>query len=112
MIPEFRPGVNLTPGVHWTTWNELCDRFRATRWRRRLLGGLRVALEELRSVGCLTAYVDGSFVISKPELSDFDARLEEAGVDLDRLDPVLLTFDDGRAAQKAKYRGSCFRHPR
>ena len=31
-----------------------------------------------------------------------------ASVDPDRLDPVLLTFDRGRAAQKAKYRGELF----
>ncbi len=29
-------------------------------------------------------------------------------MDLDRLDPVLLTFDAGRAAQKAKYGGEFF----
>ena len=63
-----------------------------------MLGGLRVALDELRRAGCLTAYVDGSFVSSKPE----------PGVDLDRLDPVLLTFDGGRAAQKIKYKGELF----
>ena len=73
-----------------------------------MLGGLRVALDELRRAGCLTAYVDGSFVSSKPEPGDFDACWEEAGVDLDRLDPVLLTFDDGRAAQKIKYKGELF----
>ena len=30
------------------------------------------------------------------------------GVAPDQLDPVLLTFDHGRAAQKAKYRGELF----
>ncbi len=108
MIPEFEPDGNLPPGVHWATWRELHDRFGTTRWRRRLLVGLRAALENLRSAGCLTAYVDGSFVSSKSEPGDFDACWEEAGVDLDRLDPVLLTFDDGRAAQKAKYGGEFF----
>ena len=108
MTPEFEHVGNLPPGVHWATWNELYDRFGTTGWRRQLLGGLRVALEELRNAGCLTAYVDGSFVSSKSEPGDFDACWEEAGVDLDRLDPVLLTFDDGRAAQKAKYKGELF----
>ena len=73
-----------------------------------MLAGLRAALENLRSAGCLTAYVDGSFVSSKSEPGDFDACWEEAGVDLDRLDPVLLTFDAGRAAQKANYGGEFF----
>ncbi len=108
MAPEFEPGGNLPPGVHQATWSELYDRFGTTRWRRRLLVGLRAALENLQSAGCLTAYVDGSFVSSKSEPGDFDACWEEAGVDLDRLDPVLLTFDAGRAAQKAKYGGEFF----
>ena len=30
------------------------------------------------------------------------------GVDPDQLDPILLTFDRGRAAQKAKYPGELF----
>ncbi len=29
-------------------------------------------------------------------------------MDLERVDPVLLTFDDRRAAQKAKYGGELF----
>lgn len=108
MIPAFKPDGNLPPGIHWATWSELRDRFGTTWWRRRLLAGLRVALENLQSAGCLTAYVDGSFVSSKSEPGDFDACWELADVDLERLDPVLLTFDDGRAAQKAKYGGELF----
>ena len=108
MIPEFESDGNLAPGVHWATWSELYDRFGTTRWRRRLLAGLRVALENLRSAGCLTVYVDGSFVSSKSEPGDFDACWEVGGVDPERLDPVLLIFDGGRAAQKAKYGGEFF----
>ena len=108
MIPEFDPGGKLPPGVHWATWRELYDRFGTTPWRRRLLAGLRIALENLRRAGCSTAYVDGSFVSSKSVPGDFDACWEEVGVDLERLDPILLTFADGRAAQKAKYGGELF----
>ena len=108
MIPAFRPDGNLPPGIHWATWRELCDRFGATWWRRRLLAGLQAALQNLRGAGCLTVYVDGSFVSSKSEPGDFDACWELAGVDLERVDPVLLTFDDRRAAQKAKYGGELF----
>ena len=108
MIPEFGPGGNLPPGIHWATWGELHERFGTTPWRRQLLVGLRLAVENLRQAGCLTAYVDGSFVSSKSEPGDFDACWEEAGVDLERLDPILLTFADGRAAQKAKYGGELF----
>lgn len=108
MIREFGPGGNLPPGIHWAIWGELHERFGTTPWRRQLLVGLRLAVENLRQAGCLTAYVDGSFVSSKSEPGDFDACWEEADVDLERLDPILLTFADGRSDQKAKYGGELF----
>ena len=70
--------------------------------------GLKAAMDSLRDAGCRTVYVDGSFVTGKEIPGDFDACWEEAGVDPIILDPVLLTFDDGRAAQKAKYMGELF----
>ena len=108
MIPDFKPDGNLPPGVHWATWGEIFDRFGATQWRRDLLRGLRAALEALRIAGCQTVYLDGSFVSSKLVPGDFDACWEEAGMDFAVLDPVLLTFDADRAAQKAKFGGELF----
>ena len=70
--------------------------------------GLRAALENLKSAGCRTVYLNGSFVTSKSIPNDYDACWEEAGVDPTVLDPVLLTFDPGRAAQKARYLGELF----
>ena len=70
--------------------------------------GLREALENLKSAGCVTIYVNGSFVTSKTLPNDYDACWEEAGVDPAALDSVLLTFDPGRVTQKAKYMGELF----
>ena len=70
--------------------------------------GLGAVLENLKAAGCRTIYVDGSFVTSKELPNDYDACWEEAGVDPETLDPVLLTFDAGRATQKAKYFGESF----
>lgn len=39
---------------------------------------------------------------------DYDAAWEPRGVDPFRLDPVLLDFNNARAAMKAKYRGELF----
>ena len=39
---------------------------------------------------------------------DFDACWEEVGVAPELLDPVLLQFDAGRVAQKARYLGELF----
>ena len=55
-----------------------------------------------------TAHLDGSFVTDKVHPEDYDACWDEAGVGPAVLDPVLLTFDEGRAAQKAKCRGGLF----
>ena len=108
MIPEFEPDGNLPPGVHWATWEEINVRFGGTNWRRTLLTGLRAAADQLKLAGCQTIYLDGSFVTAKPEPGDFDGCWEEAGVHVQKLDPVLRTFAGGRAAQKAKFGGEFF----
>ena len=73
-----------------------------------MAGGVRAAIENLKNAGCLTFYINGSFVTAKDVPNDFDACWEEAGVDPTVLDPVLLTFDPGKVTQKAKYLGELF----
>jgi hypothetical protein len=107
-IPRFSDSGNLPEGVHDATWDEIIDRFGTNERRRELLDGLRRALDSLRAAGCLRAYLDGSFVTTKEEPGDFDACWEAAGVDPDHLDPVLLTFANRRAAQKARFGGELF----
>ena len=108
MVPDFAEGGLLPPGVHWATWEEVEERFGYTPWRQRLLHGFRAALENLRDAGCRTAYLDGSFVTENAVPGDYDACWDGHGVDPEVLDPVLLTFDSGRAAQKARYLGELF----
>ncbi len=84
------------------------DRFGNNPWRQRLITGFRAASESLRDAGCRTVYLNGSFVTSKTHPNDYDACWDEVGVDPTALDPVLLTFDAGRATQKAKYLGELF----
>ena len=86
-------------------WEEFVRRFGYNPRRVRLLMGLGAALDSLKSAGCRTAYIDGSFVTSKEYPNDFDGCWEEDAVDLPALDPVLLDFENDRAAQKAKYYG-------
>lgn len=108
MIPSFEPSGNLPPGIHSASWREFAERFGRTAQRRHLLAGLKAALEALRAAGCRAAYIDGSFVTAKESPGDFDGCWETEGVDVERLDPVLLTFDSGRATQKATYGGELF----
>lgn len=108
LIPAFQPNGNLPPGVYWEAWGEIESRFGHTFHRRGLLRGLSEAIDLLAKAGCPALYVDGSFVTEKEQPGDFDACWDVTGVDADELDPVLLEFDDGRAAQKARFGGELF----
>ena len=108
MVPPFDTDGLLPPGVHWAGWDELVDRFGGSPWRQRLMVGLRAVLDDLKRAGCRVVYLNGSFVTGKSVPNDYDACWEEDGVDPMALHPVLLTFDPGRAAQKAKYMGELF----
>jgi hypothetical protein len=108
VLPTLQKDGHLPPGVHATAWPELLKRFGNTPYRLGLLRGLRDAALNLKGAGCSTLYVDGSFVTSKRVPKDYDGCWDPAGVDLRKLDPVLMDFTSGRAAQKAKYGGELF----
>jgi hypothetical protein len=108
MIPPFDRSGNLPPGVHSAEWVEIISHYGVTSRLHTLLAGLRDALRNLQNAGCPLAYIDGSFVTIKPEPGDYDVCWAIAGVTPELLDPVLLDFSDGRAAQKARYGGELF----
>ena len=66
-------------------------------------------MENLKNAGCLTVYLNGSFVTNKEVPNDFDACWEEDGVDPAVLDPVLLTFDPAGLPRRRNTWGSCSR---
>ena len=108
MLPPFTNNGLLPRGIHWTSWDEITRRFGYTPWRRKLLDGLIEATNLLAQAGCRAIYIDGSFVTQKSTPGDFDACWDIEGVDLAKLDPVLLTFDPGRASQKQRFGGELF----
>jgi hypothetical protein len=111
MVPLFDADGKLPPGIHFCTWEEFVTRFGTTQHRLNLIAGLKIAMVQLRSAGCQTVYVDGSFVTHKLVPGDFDACWEANGVDIKQLQataPALLKFDSKRAAQKAAYGGEFF----
>ena len=109
MIPPFTsPTGYLPPGIHDATWGELVTRYGINPYRTRLLDGLLAALRNLRGAGCLLALIDGSFVTAKRFPGDYDGAWDPGGVDPGLVDPILLTFDNSRAAMKAKYLGELF----
>lgn len=108
MLPSFDENGNLPAGVHEANWDEIVQRFGETDHRRQLLRGLRAALDSLKAAGCGRAYIDGSLITSKAVPNDFDGCWDAEGVIPERLDPILLDFSAGRAAQKAKFLGEFF----
>lgn len=108
MIPNFAQNGNLPSGVHSAIWQEVVERFGFNAHRQYLLTGLKNALQSLKNAGCKVVYLNGSFVTAKEIPNDFDCCWEPDGVDPLLLDPVLLIFNNRRAAQKAKYYGELF----
>ncbi len=76
--------------------------------RSRLISGLRAAALNLHGAGCSVILLDGSFVSQKEFPNDYDGAWSPVGVDPNLVDPVLLNFDNQRAAMKAKYGGELF----
>lgn len=102
------PWPILPPGIHLATLAEVEMRFASNPKRRVQFSGFVAAIFSLRAAGCRRAFLDGSFVTAKPRPGDYDACWDPTGVDPSFLDPVLLTFENNRAAQKAKYHGELF----
>lgn len=111
VIPEFTDLGILPEGLHLATWDEVSQRFGCSRRRRRLLEGLLAAATSLRDAGARYLWLDGSFATAKPNPDDFDCAWDPHGVDLSKVDPVLIDAADlraGRFRQKAKYGGEFF----
>lgn len=102
------PWSVLPPGLHNASLEEVAAAFATNAWRRELFRGLIDACGRLRQAGCRTVYLDGSYVTGKPKPGDFDACWDPTGVDPARLDPLFLQFANGRAAQKAMFKGEFF----
>jgi hypothetical protein len=102
------PWAVLPPGIHPASLDEVAVAFATDAWRRELFKGFVDACGRLLSAGCATVYLDGSYVTAKPRPVDFDACWDPAGVDRAKLDLVFLNFGNGRAAQKAAFKGEFF----
>jgi hypothetical protein len=108
VIPPFDTNGLLPPGIHWATINEVIQRFGANAHRLGQLAGLQSAIVALAAAGCTALFLDGSFVTDKEFPEDYDVCWNAVGVVAALLDPVMLNFDNQRAAQKLKYGGEFF----
>ena len=98
----------LPSGIHDATLRDVEARFATNEERRALYEGFKLGVLALQRAGCKTVFLDGSFVTDKPRPADFDACWDPRGVDVNKLDPVLLDFSQGRRGQKTKYCGEFF----
>lgn len=98
----------LPPGIHDATLSEIENRFATNDKRKRLFDGFKKGVKSLTTAGCSNIFLDGSFVTAKTEPGDYDACWDTVGVDVNKLDPVLLDFSNGRKNQKLKFLGEFF----
>lgn len=106
MIPQFNADGLLPAGIHDATWQDFETRFGTTEHRNDLIVHLRMLIDHLHKVGCKRIYIDGSFVTNKAVPNDYDACWDIEGVKIEKLDPVLLQFDEaGKDEMQRKYKG-------
>jgi hypothetical protein len=112
VIPPFvdigAPWKVLPPGLHDATLDEVEARYAYNEKRRTLFTGFRKGCEALQKAGCNIVYLDGSYITEKEKPGDFDALWETDNVDGNKLDPVLLDFEELRKKQKEKFHGEFF----
>ena len=108
VIPAFTPESLLPPGEHLCSWTEFVTRFEGTpengRRRQQMLG-LGQMLILLGRAGCLTIFVDGSFVTREKWPRDFDVCYLRESLRGAELDPTLRDVSEGRRAQKTRFGG-------
>lgn len=74
----------LPAGVHQAALEEIEDRFGGSYGRKQLLAGLRHVVEQLRALGVVEIWVDGSFVTDKARPKDVEVVYKApAGADTD-----------------------------
>ena len=101
-IPNLQENNELPPGEHIATLEEIDTVYGSSNIRRKkLMRGLRNAVDNLIASGVMTIWIDGSFVTGKKEPNDIDGCWEYHNlVDLNILDPVFL---NNRFDMKKKY---------
>lgn len=98
----------LPPGIHIASMEEVKERFAFNMKRQMLFCGLEKGVNALINAGCTQIYLDGSYVTSKPNPNDYDTCWDISGVQVEKLDPVFMIFDNKREAQKTKFLGEYF----
>lgn len=103
----------LPPGVWDCSLSEICERFATTPHRKGLWDGLLQFLEaEVRPLGSLSVWIDGSFTRAKPFPEDIDVVLDFSAADLAAVAYHILSFRVRHDELKERYHVDVWpRHP-
>jgi hypothetical protein len=112
MVLEFNEEGVLPEGEHKMSLEEFKDRFVFNQKRAVIFSGLKLLIKDLKSIGCKTIYVDGSYVTNKEEPNDVDVCWDDEGeIDWDLLIsdfPILGDLEPPRLSQQRKYCADIF----
>ena len=105
VIPEFDLNGNLPEGVHDASIEEVRTRFAYNPTRQRLFEAFLEVMDILHECKSPEVHLDGSFITTKEEPSDYDMCWESTGVEpTDRLRALL----ELREQRKEWYLGDIF----
>lgn len=112
-IPPLDDNGLLPPGVWDCSLSEICERFATTPHRKGLWDGLLQFLEaEVRPLGSLSVWIDGSFTRAKPSPEDIDVVLDFSAADLAAVAYHILSFRVRHDELKERYHVDVWtRHP-
>lgn len=103
-IPMLNMQGELPVGIHLASINEIEIAFgQTTERRKKLMLGLKLALENLKSAGVRIVFIDGSFTSQKEDPHDIDGCWSAEGdINLSTLDPLFWDFDGPDEFKKAR----------
>lgn len=111
MIPDFDSKGNLPAGGPYeVSWQQFELHFGYNDKRKKLLQGLRDALEHLKEAGCRRVFIDGSFITFRKHPADWDACWLIDNVDFEKLDPLIIDESFHHEKRKRRYLGDLFLH--
>jgi len=108
MIPAFDHTGNLPEGIYEATLGEFEKRFAHTVWRKKLFDRMLVLINDLRTIGCRTLFVDGSYVTNTRIPHDYDACWDNRSIDTGKFQQYPGLNPQNRAVQKRLYYNGCF----
>lgn len=111
LIPKFDDNGYLPEGIYDALLIEYEQCFVYNVVRREIHAGLLRLIKELKTIGCKSVFIDGSFVTAKEHPNDVDVCWDDRGLDYEDVEkkmPILWDLDPPRTNQQLLYRADIF----